>query len=170
MDEFSIGALGMKALSDGIAFLYTQAGELLRKHRDNKADSERPDLPAFDPPVGLFEGLPEAPLEADAHSLELVSDQLRDARKRLSPFADGTEPVDPNSTTMILALQQVRLLLQDVYQHELRFPNEKASPLSTTAENYGKSGVVAAGNIKAKYIAGHNLTIGGSGERKRPKS
>src|SRR5258708_39898262 len=96
IDPLTISAIGAVAITEGIKFLYGQAGELLKRWRERKDAAKDASLQLNNtepidvklPPV--FEGQLSAPhIHFDV--VERVEEQLRGLRKDLSDYADGVE-------------------------------------------------------------------------------
>src|SRR5215213_10912888 len=97
MEPVTLAAVGTVALTEGIKFLYAQAGEGLKRWRERRnnidkraaqADTTAPI--AIELPPDAFEGQLSKPhIHFDA--LERVENDLREVRKSLADYADGIE-------------------------------------------------------------------------------
>ncbi len=129
-EPFSMSALGMLALSEGIRFLYTQAGDVLRqwhRRRDARQPSgeEGPDLVPPEDQGLLASRLTPARMDRDA--MAQVSDQLSALRQELTEYADGIRPVSPDNVKLLAAADGLRNLLEMVWQQPITFRGEQRS-------------------------------------------
>jgi hypothetical protein len=111
-DPVSLAALSGTALTEGIRFLYDQAGSVLERRRDRRDRRDRKDTPEIvaEPRVLL------APDEQRANELE---DEIRALREDLS--ADGGEL---GTEDLLWRADALRILLESVYRTRLVFVGE----------------------------------------------
>src|SRR5437764_3576134 len=109
LDPVSLSALGAVALTEGIKFLYEQAGEVLKRWRERKdaANDTTKELPKAEPVAvtlpPVFEGqLVNPQIHYDV--VEKLEKQLREVKTNLSGYADESDKVD---TTDKALLQQI---------------------------------------------------------------
>lgn len=154
VDPLTITAIGAVVITEGIKFLYGQAGEILKRWRERK-DAEKDasiqlnDTEPIDvklPPI--FEGQLSAPhIHFDA--VERVEEQLRGLRKDLSEYADGIELVDITNENVLQRIDALRQLLEAVYQQRITFKGEQRPP----------SGLVVEGRIDVEEVAGYAAAV-----------
>jgi len=162
-DPITLSALGAVALTEGIKFLYEQAGEALKRWRERKdttARDAKADLPQEEsvvvklPPV--FEGqLSTVQIHFDA--VERLEKQLLELKRGLSGYADGSEVMDSSDKALLEQIDALRQLLEAVYQQRITFKGEQRPP----------SGPVVEGHIDVQEVEGRvggviARTIGGS--------
>jgi hypothetical protein len=177
--DLPLASVEAAALTQGVTFLYQQAGELLRRRREAKdraADAGRKQQETTDvseeggqdsamlSPVE-DEGLPvlEPPTEAFATEstvrrfprpgvLDELSSPLLEAQRNLDTYVLGDKPIEPNSTAMFQAVDRLRRLLEQVYGARLTFAGEQrryTDDHSVTINRFQEGGITAGGFIKA---------------------
>ena len=138
-DPLTLSVLGATALTEGIKFLYGQATELLRRHREKSAKA-----PVSAPDVPVLEG-ELAPLDPDLGVLDRVAPDLRELRRVLQDYFDDIEPVDPSDDRLLEATDALRQLLEGIYRQRITFRGERRPA----------SGPAAAGTIDVDTVAGY---------------
>jgi hypothetical protein len=121
IEPFSIGALGAIALTDGIKFLYAQAGEILKRRRERQATAD----PA--PAAELLEG-ELAPLQLDPAAADELTEELRRLRRQLADIADGIEPARATDVAATLALREA---IESIVGQRITFRGERREPTGT---------------------------------------
>ncbi len=154
LDPLTLSAISAVAITEGIKFLYGQAGEILKRWRERKDTAKDASIQLSNtepidvmlPPV--FEGQLSAPhIHFDA--VERVEEQLRELRKDLSDYADGIEFVDDKDANLLLRVDALRQLLEAVYQQRITFKGEQRPP----------SGPVVEGRIDVEEVAGYTAAV-----------
>jgi hypothetical protein len=93
------------ALTEGVKFLYAQAGEFLRAWRERRREPAAPTPAALTSPPGVTVGDPHP--VPDAPSAEAV-ETLQELKDLVEPIKDGAVPVDsPEARGAIAALRDV---------------------------------------------------------------
>lgn len=154
LDPLTLSAIGAVAITEGIKFLYGQAGEILKRWRERKETAKAASIQLNNtepidvklPPI--FEGHLSAPL-IHFDAVERVEEQLRELRKDLSDYADGIEPVDVTDENMLRRIDALRQLLETVYQQRISFKGEQRPP----------SGPLVEGCIDVEEVAGYAAAI-----------
>ena len=170
VEPFSLGALGAIALTDGIKFLYAQAGEILKRRRERKETADT--LPA----PGLLEG-ELAPLKLDAAAADELANDLRELRHRLADIADDIEPAEETNADAVAAALALREAIEAIVGQRITFRGEQREPTGTPTitgivrarEIHGRaSGVTTAstptGDVHGEVItdvAGANADVAG---------
>jgi hypothetical protein len=137
MDPLSLAVIGGAALTEGIKFLYSQAGELLRRRRERTST----DQPTATPSAGLLDRDP-GPLVPDLTLLGQLAEKLQDLRDELEPYV-----LDLSRLETQQPLQQVSALrdaLEAIYGRRLTFMGEPREP----------SGTVITGTARVKIVEG----------------
>jgi hypothetical protein len=149
VDPISVGAIGAVALTEGVKFLYAQAGEVLSRWRERRAGSPAPGA-ALRPPAELIEGEVE-PAEPDLDRVGAVEQELRDIRRSLAVYADDSdpEPVDPADKPLLEQVDALRRLLEAVYGQRITFKGEAREP----------SGPLVEGEIDVEQVAGDAAAV-----------
>jgi hypothetical protein len=148
-DDLSMAGLGAGALTEGVKFLYQQAGELLQRRRAKKADV--PDVVA-EPRV-----LPEADPDRVAACEDELTQLVAELAKRLPEH--GSVPAGDRS--VLLLAEALRQVLGAVYGTPIVFSGE-AARVHAVVKVDAVAGVVAG--VQAKLDAGGTfqteLTVG----------
>ena len=165
MDNLSLGSVESSALTQGIAFLYAQAGEVLRRRRvarDRAADLDSLSLaamPALELPGTVFEPSErEAPALAP-EAVDRLADSLRQARREVNGYLASELPVDEDAAGLAAA-DRLRCLLEEVYGTRLTFRGEQRDdgPPPVTRVRAPRAGVVLSGDVRVYGdVAGHNI-------------
>jgi hypothetical protein len=116
-----LGALGAIALTDGIKFLYAQAGEILKRRRERTA------TPVAAP--GLLEG-ELAPLQLDPTAERIA--ELRRLRQRLTDIVEDIEPADETDGEVVAATLALREAIEAIAGQRITFRGERREPTGTT--------------------------------------
>lgn len=116
-DLLPLAALSAAALTEGVRFLYDQAGELLRARRERRAEQSAVDTPAVvaEPAV-----LPAA----DPAVVDRFSEELRALRADLHEFASGIDEIDPSNEALVRRVDALRGVLEAVYGVPVTFDGE----------------------------------------------
>ena len=132
MEPFTLGAIGAVVLTEGIKFLYNQAGEVLKRRREHReaaaagtTTEETVPINATAPPI--FEGT-LAPTAVDFDVVERLGQDLKDLRDGLADYAQEIEPVDPKNENLLKTVDALRQIMEAVYQQRLTFKGEQRAP------------------------------------------
>jgi hypothetical protein len=128
VEPFSLTAVGVLALTEGVKFLYAQAGELLKYRRDRKQ------APELRPPAGALAGSVE-PVPPDDERLERLETEVREGRKALSDYVDGVDPIDPADPELGRRVDDLRRALEAIYGQRITFKGETREPSGPLVEN-----------------------------------
>jgi hypothetical protein len=148
VDPLSLAGLAGVALTEGIKFLYTQAGEALKRWW---ARDEQPI--AVEQP-GVVEGRLE-PLVIDVDAAPRLEGDIQQLWSALAPYAQGMRPVDPSNAELVEVTDGLRRALEVLFGQRITFVGEDREPSGTvvrgTAESetvYGTLAGVIAANIR----------------------
>ncbi|MFF8614333.1 hypothetical protein [Streptomyces sp. NPDC015350] len=147
MEPITLAVLSSVVLTEGVRFLYEQAGELLqrRRDRDGADDAEGAGDPVTldvtDP--GLFPATVE-PACADTEAVQRFRADLTAFWQVLAPYANGITDIDPEDRTLLETADAVRNILEAVYGRRLTFAGE------TRTERE----LAVSGRVRAEEIAG----------------
>jgi hypothetical protein len=137
VDPLSVAAISGVALTEGIKFLYGQAGELLRRRRERTSA----DQPATPPPAGVLDRDP-GPLVPDPAVLGGLAGKLQDLRDDLEPYVlDHSRLESHQPLPQVAALRDA---LEAIYGHRLTFMGEPRE----------SSGTVITGTARIKIVEG----------------
>jgi hypothetical protein len=173
MDGSTLGAVETATLTQGVAFLYAQAGELLRRRRgvrDRAAVIPKEpggEVPAPGPesflalqlPEDVFEPAGAGPISPVPAALDRLADSLLQARRDVDDYVVGMAVLDRDSQVALQAVDRLRRLVEEVYDTSVTFRGEQERPAGAeTRVNAQQIGVVLSGNVKVRGdIAGHTI-------------
>jgi hypothetical protein len=162
IEPISLGAIGAYALTEGIKFLYTQAGELLRHWRERRdgAQQERTG-PQLRPPAEIIEGNLES-VPPDLERVDRLESDLREQWRSVAGYAAGVEAVDPADMALLDQVDALRQSLEVVYGQRITFKGEAREPSRPLVKNE----VLA---MEAEIIASRvgNVSSGGASVENR---
>jgi hypothetical protein len=146
MELFSIAAIGGLALGEGIKFLYTQAGEILKHRRDRKAAEVAGAAPPSEPlavetPTVVMGTL--NPITIDPDAADELAEELSALRKELSDFADGIETPEPTDERVVRTTNALRDAIEAIIGQRITFEGEDREPTGSP---------VVTGTVRAKEI------------------
>jgi hypothetical protein len=183
MDGSSLATVESATLTQGVSFLYAQAGELLRRRREARdrasaareqrgiaqapaaASAEVPaavpgSLPQLLLPGDVFDAAGGALPEAAPATLDRLAASLLAARRDVDDYVLGMASLGGDSQAGLEAADRLRCLLEEVYGSAVTFRGEqRTAGRRTTYVRAQDAGVVAGGSIHAKYIAGHDINV-----------
>jgi hypothetical protein len=148
MEPVSLTIAGVAgiALTEGVKFLYAEAGDLLKRWLDSKqkpgtdrelqVDIRLPD--AFD---GQLRRATVAP--ATFTKNESV---LADAHQRLSLYASGIKPIDPSDSELLKSVSELRNVLERILGQTLTLKGEQRPRSGTPVVR----GTLAAGTVSGE--------------------
>lgn len=138
-DPITLAGLGAVTLSEGVKFLYGQAGEVLKRRRERKTATELP--------PGLFETPPGA-LRMDLERADELELELRDLRQALAEYGQGIDELDPSNSQAVDLVDALRRTLEAVYGQPIVFKGEQR--LDRVVDLSGEATVT---NVRG-YVAG----------------
>ncbi|MCX5274607.1 hypothetical protein [Streptomyces virginiae] len=145
-DPITLATLGVLALSEGVKFLYGQAGEVLRQRREGKAT-------AVALPAEMFESH-GGTLHLDLARADELEPELRQLRQSLSEYGQGMDEIDPQDAPTVELVHALRRTLETVYRQPIVFKGESkqddAIDLTSEASVKNVRGYVAA--VRARTI------------------
>jgi hypothetical protein len=135
VDPLSLAALGAAALTQGIGFLYQQAGELLRRRRERRSQvstdpSGAPEIPPAGEALQILDG-PLATRPVNEQALDRHAEQLAALRGLLQPYVEGDRQVQPNNRQLLDQVEAARILLEQIYQQHITFSGEQRPATGT---------------------------------------
>jgi hypothetical protein len=154
VEPITLAAVGTVALTEGIKFLYTQTGEVLKRWRERRDAAESGDASPDDAaPVDIelpdvFEGqLSEPKIHFDV--VTRLDKDLRETRNNLTDYAQDIQKVDSNNEDLLAKTDALRTLLEAVLQERITFKGEIRPP----------SGPVVRGSIDVDQVAGYAAAV-----------
>ena len=164
MDDLPLGSVESAVLTQGIAFLYAQAGELLRRRRasrDRAVGEGRPpaeDLPALEAPAAVFMPPERQVAEAEPEIVDRLADRIRQAGREVSEYLASELP--GQDTVGLAAADRLRCLLEEVYGIQLTFRGEQRDDRRppATRVHARQAGVVLSGDVRVYGdVAGRDI-------------
>lgn len=171
-DPVTLAAVGGFALTEGIKFLYGQAGEALKHWQERKkakaaAAAEAVEAveaaPALEPvqvtlPADAFDGQlrdPRLHLEA----VERLEQDLRDLRAAVADYAQGIDEVDPKDEQLLAKVDALRQAMEAVYGQRIAFKGEPGPPSGDAVVGEAKVGEVLGyvAGLRARRIVGGSV-------------
>lgn len=148
MEPVTLAAIGAVALSEGVKFLYDQAGEAIRWWRERRADPDRAAHPlpvVGDAPADL------QPATVDIPAMERLEPEIRALRSALGPYVDDVapEPVDAADANLIAVVDALRRAMEAVLGQRIRFRGEPDRP----------SGPEISGEVDVEQVAGYAAAV-----------
>ena len=160
-DPLTLTAVGAVVLTEGIKFLYQQAGEVLKRWRERKeAGKSATTEPAeVELPSDAFEGQLEQP-QVNLAAVERLEQDLRDLRAAVADYAQGIDNVDPRNQQLLQATDGLRHAMEAVYGQRITFLGEPrtASGPSVTGEANVDDVLGYVAGLRASKIVGGNVT------------
>ncbi|MFC6879146.1 MULTISPECIES: hypothetical protein [Actinomadura] len=150
-DPLTLSVLGGAVLTQGVSFVYDQAGELLRRRRERREAGGEPEAAEpVEAGAEVLAGRP-APLVADPAALDVVAGEMARLRRELSGYADGVEEITPGDRDLLVTVDALRGLLEAVYGQRLTFRGEDREP----------SGPVVEGSVDVGTVLGRAVAVRG---------
>ncbi|AFU03003.1 hypothetical protein O3I_025260 [Nocardia brasiliensis ATCC 700358] len=145
VEEFlPLAVLGTAALSEGVRFLYDQAGELLRRRRAGSDTESDPGTDLETPPIVTE---PEQLPAPDMTQVERFEPELRALRSDLHEYAAGVDPVAPSDERLLHLVDALRRVLETIHGTPLVFAGE------------GRESAQVRGSIDADRVAGYVAAV-----------
>jgi hypothetical protein len=147
VEPITLGALSGVALTEGIKFLYAQAGEVLKGWRARGGgDVSVSSIEAVD--AEIVEGdLQLATPDWDA--VERLGGDLRVLRSQLADYIDGIEPVGPDDLALLETGEALRKMLEVIMRQRITF----------TGETRRASAPVIVGQADLDEVAGYAAAV-----------
>jgi hypothetical protein len=144
MEPVTLAALTAAALTEGVKFLYGQAGEILRRRRERKDAAEAERAAVAVPTPEVVEGTLE-PITVDVDAADKLADELRSLRATLADYVEGIEPVETSDERLVSTTAALRDAIESIIGQRITFKGEAREPTGTP---------VVTGTLTAKEIHG----------------
>ena len=162
-DPLTLAAVGAVALTEGIKFLYEQAGEALKRWRERKAAAKNVTAEPVDVqlPSAAFTGHLEQP-QLHLEAVGRLEPELRELRAALADYAQGIDEVDSGNEQLLQTADALRQAMEAVYGQRITFRGEEESrppsgPLVVGEANVDDVLGYVAG-LRARKIIGGSVT------------
>ena len=129
-EPITLTTVGIVALTQGVKFLYSQAGEFLaqwRRRKEASATPETKEVSTMPVPPNVFDG-PLALNDADLSILDDVGKDMLTAKKELANVVDGSSDVDLADQAFLRNVQLLRWSMEQVLGHRVTFIGEDRDP------------------------------------------
>lgn len=172
VEPFTMTAVGALALTEGIKFLYGQAGEVLKRWRERKAAGSEPaaeEAAKVVLPSEAFDGQLQAP-RLHFEAVERLERDLRDLRGAVAEYAQGIDEVDPGNRQLLETVDALRRALEAVYGQRITFkgePRPASGPLVSGKIDVGEVAGYAAA-VRARVISSGQVTGEAKANRVEP--
>jgi hypothetical protein len=123
VDPLSLGALSAVAITEGIKFLYGQAGEILKRWAARR-DEHAKDTPIAVSAPDIIEGEIE-PVVPNWETVQRLEEELHRLRGRLNPYYEGTKKTDPGNEDLISDVDALRRGLEAVLGQPITLKGEE---------------------------------------------
>jgi hypothetical protein len=163
-DPLTLAAVGAMALTEGIKFLYGQAGEALKRWRERKAAKVTVAPGEMEPvetelPAEAFDGRLENP-RLDLEAVARLEGELRALRMAVADYAQGIDQVDPSDRPLLETVDGLRQAMEAVYGQQITFKGEQRPPSGAMVVGEAKVDEVLGyvAGLRAKRIVGGSAT------------
>jgi len=153
VDPLSVTALTGVALTDGIKFLYDQAGAILTRRAERRRAEKLGTAPPAEPiPVKPPEVVAGqlAPISIDAAAADVLADELKELRRRLDDYAQGYETPREDDRDVLRTIVALRDAIEDIIGQRITFKGEARERSGTP---------VVTGRISAAEIRGRATAV-----------
>jgi hypothetical protein len=159
-EPITLAVVGAVALTEGIKFLYGQAGELIKWWRERKSKTNPPPSEPITValPKDTFEGSLQ-PVTIRPEAVERLEDSVMDLRRSLNEYAEGLAEIDPDDPKLLELVDGLRLALEAAYGQRLTFRGEQRPPSGTTVtgEAFVKEVEGRIAGVRARAISGADV-------------
>jgi hypothetical protein len=149
----SIAAVGAVALTEGVKFLYGQAGDILKEWRSRgktvKSQEKAPEAISL---PNVFDGQLQEP-SIDYGVVATLEPDLARLYRELSEYATDLLPIEAGDEQLLRNVDALRQCLESVLHQRITFKGEKRP----------RSGTLVEGHVVAETIAGEATGVEGEG-------
>ncbi len=154
--ELPLAAVTVAVLTEGVRFLYEQAGALLARRRERAAE-EGAEVGAAEERAAE-ESSPTPPVVAEPRELpaadpalvERFAAELRGLRADLHEYASGVDPVTTTDRELLGRVDALRRVLEAIHGTPLLFTGEQGAPQAPT---------VVRGRVDTDEVAGYVAAV-----------
>jgi hypothetical protein len=158
-EPITLALLGSVMLTEGIKFLYGQAGEVLKRWRERKVSSGKEaaqpaevTLLSPTPAADVLEGT-MAPPVIHFDRVEPLADSMLGLWNSVGMYAQGLKDVDPSDADLVAKTDTLRRQLEAVFGQRITFKGEPR-PASGTPVVVGIADVKTIAGKAAGLVAG----------------
>jgi hypothetical protein len=139
----SLASVAAVTVSEGINFLYAQAGELLKRwwDKNDTQNSTEPERINLELPEKAFDGRLHDPV-VHYDVLRESADELETTYGRLAPYINGARRMETADAKFLALADQLRTMLEVVLEQTITFKGEQRAPSGTRIDASMKIGVV----------------------------
>ncbi|CAM5668241.1 hypothetical protein SAVIM338S_06957 [Streptomyces avidinii] len=150
-DELPLAALTATALTEGVRFLYEQAGALLARRRERAAEEDSPTPPVVAEPQELP--------AADPVLVERFEGELRALRADLHEYACGVDPVTTADRDLLGRVDALRRVLEAIHGTPLLFAGEPDGTGEQGQPDGPGAPAVVRGRVDTEEVAGYVAAV-----------
>lgn len=161
-EPISLALLGGAVLTEGVRFLFDQASALIRAARQRRAEAQE----AVEPAAVVAVGVPANPV-LDGPVAATVDGALLDKENRrlialagaLAPYASGDAEIDPADGDLMVAVAEVRAVLEALYGQRITLRGEVREPSGTRVDVHQVLGTVRGSAVGVEADAVQDATV-----------
>jgi hypothetical protein len=174
-DPLTLAAVGALVLTEGVTFLYTQAGEALKAWRESKKSTRVRTEVVIDPPSAFAQAPRQAEIDFDAVSR--LERELQEFRAAFAAVHAGLEEIDEQDTATLERIEGLRRAVEAIYHQPFVFrqepPKAAGSPTARGEADVDEVlgyaaglrarrvlGGSAIGNIRVRRVEGEGKAVG----------
>jgi hypothetical protein len=157
-DPVTLALLGGAAATEGVKFLYAQAGEMLKAWRTRREERRKDALEVPIVETGALDAAP-AGAEVDAEVLARHGDAMVELWARLAPYAQGLRDVDVQDQALAAAAGELRALLEAAYGRRFTFRGERREPTGARVTVEQALGTVAGAAVGVEGDVGAGADV-----------
>ncbi|WP_433303598.1 hypothetical protein ACQP2F_12450 [Actinoplanes sp. CA-030573] len=154
-DPLTLAAVGALALTEGVKFLYSQAGEALKAWRESRRSgrtSTEVEIKAPD----VFAQAPSR-AEIDFEAVERLERELREFRAAFADVHDDIDEIDEKDAATLERVEGLRRAMEAIYHQPLVFKREPGSAAARGEVDVDEVLGYAAG-LRARKVLGGTVT------------
>jgi hypothetical protein len=156
-DPVTLAAVGAVALTEGVKFLYAQAGAALERWRARRSAAEpvAAEPVEIELPAGAFEGQLRQP-RLNLTAVGRLERELGELRAALAEYAQGIGEVNPGDELLLETVDGLRRAMETIYGQPITFKGEARPPSGVGVVAEAKVGEVAGylAGLRARRIEG----------------
>lgn len=152
-DPITLSSVGTAVLTEGVKFLYKQAGEILKRWmkrgETREAAAQTGETEALELELSnAFDGQLVAP-KIHFKAVKVLENELRELRKGFTDYIEEIDEADYKDEDFLSKIDALRQCVEAIYQQRLSFKGEERQP----------SGPVVEGELNVKQVAGYAAAV-----------
>ncbi len=126
-ETLSLASLSTVTITEGIKFLYEQAGDLLKRRRERRGYVDEGHQ-SVQTPTAVAE--PSALPSPDMELIDVFHGEIRVLWDLLHGYAEGIEAVDVSDVGVLRQVDALRCIIETIYGTPIILVGEKREPIS----------------------------------------